>query len=176
MRVVDHSADDPTLLYAASLLNKAREEIGRADAKASILLASSGVATSALLAALMAGTWTPLKLQAAIQWIWWLGVAEAAIGIWCLAWAVYPRQPKRASENPWAVGYYGDVLAFHTTRQLVTALSRSAETNLERTTDQLRQVSRIVNQKYRLIRWGMQMLCLAIVTISAAAVISLVPG
>jgi hypothetical protein len=67
MRVADHSAEDATLLYATSLLSHAREEIDRADAKASILLAASGVGTGALLAGLIAGTWTPLKLQTATQ-------------------------------------------------------------------------------------------------------------
>ncbi len=37
------SLDEATLLYATSLLTNAREEIDRADAKASILLAASGV-------------------------------------------------------------------------------------------------------------------------------------
>jgi Family of unknown function (DUF5706) len=167
--------NDATLLYAASLLSSAKEEIDRADAKASILLAASGVATGALLAGLIAGTWTPLKLQVAIQSLWWLGAAEAAIGVCCLAWVVYPREPERNAEISWAVGYYGDVLAFRTTPELVAALNRSAETNIERIADQLRQVSRIVKYKYRLIRWGMRMLFLAIATTSIAVLINLVP-
>jgi Family of unknown function (DUF5706) len=167
------SADQATLLYAASLLGNAREEISRADAKASILLAASGVAAGALLAGLIAGSWTPAELRPAIQWAWWLGVAESAIGICCLAWAVYPRERKNDSGLPWTVVYYGDVVAYPTTADLVAALNRSAETNIERIADQLRHVSWIVCHKYRLLRWGMRGLFLAAVTITAAMMINL---
>jgi len=173
VQVTDGLTGDATLLYAKSLLGTAREEIDRADAKASILLAASGVVAGALMAGLIAGTWTPLKLPATIQWLWWLGSAEASVGIWCLAWVVYPRYPKRETEIPWAVGYYGDVLAFSAIPQLVDALQRSAETNVERVADQLWHISRIVNNKYRFVRWGMRMLFLAILTTSAAVVINL---
>jgi hypothetical protein len=173
VQISDQPVNDATLLYATSLLSNAREEIGRADAKASILLAASGVVTGALLAGLIAGTWTPLRMHVAAQWLWWLGTGEAAVGIWCLAWAVYPRNPRRDSGHPWAVGYYGDVVGFHTTAQLVTALHLSAETNTERVADQLRHVSRIVSRKYRLIRWGMRMLFMGVLTISVAVVVNL---
>lgn len=166
------SHGEAILIYATSLLSGAREEIDRADAKASILLAASGVAAGALVAGLAAGTWTPLKLQVATQWVWWLGVVESAMGICCLALAVYPRERKNDSGVPWTVLYYGDVLAYQTTAQLVTALNRSAEAKIERIADQLRHVSWIVDQKYRLIRWGMRALFLAAVTIAAALVIN----
>jgi Pycsar effector protein len=170
----DRRVANETLLYANLLLGSAKEEIDRADAKASILLAASGVAAGALLAGLIAGSWSPLRLQAAIQWAWWLGVAESATAIWCLALAVYPREQKNDSGFSWAVAYYGDVLAYRTTAQLVTALNRSAETNIERIADQLRHVSWIVDHKYRLIRWGMRLLFLAVATISAAMMVNLI--
>ena len=169
------SSDEVTLLYATSLLNGVREEIDRADVKASILLAASGVAAGALLAGLIAGTWSPLKLHAAIQWAWWLGVFESVVGIFCLALAVYPRERKGNPEISWTVVYYGDVLAYRTTAQLVAALNRSAETSLERIADQLKHVSWIVDHKYRLIRWGMRALFLAAATIAVAMVVNMLP-
>jgi hypothetical protein len=167
------SSDEATLMYATSLLSNAREEIDRADAKASILLAASGVAIGALLAGLIAGSWSPLKLQAAIQWAWWLGMAESAIGIWCLALAIYPRERKNDTATPSIVVYYGDVLTYSTTAGLVAALNRSAETNIERVADQLRNICWIANKKYRLLRWGMQGLFLATATIAAAVLVNL---
>jgi MFS family permease len=164
---------DATLLYATSLLGSAREEIDRADAKASILLAASGVVAGALLAGLIAGNWTPLELQAAVQWVWWLGLAESAIAIGCLALAVYPRERKNDSETPGTVAYYRDVLAYPTTVQLVAALHRSTEANIDRIADQLRNISSIVSRKYRLIRWGMRGLFLSAATITATMVINL---
>lgn len=165
--------DNATLLYAASVLSSAREEIDRADSKASILLAASGVAAGALLAGLMAGTWTPLRLQPTIQWAWWVGVVEAAIAISCLALAVCPREQRNNSGTSWAVVFYGDVLKYHTTTQLVEALKRSAETKIERIADQLRYVCSIVNHKYRLVRWGILMLFLSAATIAASIVINM---
>jgi hypothetical protein len=167
------SLDDATLLYAASLLSSAREEIDRADSKASTLLAASGVAAGALLAGLMAGTWTPLRLQVTIQWVWWVGVVEAAIAISCLALAVCPREQGNDSGTSWAVVFYGDVLEYRTTAQLVDALNRSAETKFERIADQLRYVCSIVNHKYRLVRWGILMLFLSAGTIAASIVINM---
>lgn len=171
-RPATNSAADPALRYAESMLVRAHAEIDRADAKASILLAASGVVVGALLAGLIAGTWTPLRLPGTVQWLWWLGVATAASGIWCLAWAVYPRREVRESAIPWAVGYYVDVLAFSSTAELVTALRRSADTNVDRVAEQLRQVSRIAHRKYFFIRCGMRLLFLAVMTTSAAVVIS----
>jgi Family of unknown function (DUF5706) len=165
--------DDATLIYAASLLSSAREEIDRADSKASILLAASGIAIGALLAGLMAGSWTPARLQVTIQWAWWVGVVEAAIAISCLALAVCPREQRNDSGTPWAVVFYGDVLEYHTTPQLVAALNRSAETKIERIADQLRYVCSIVNHKYRLVRWGILMLFLSAGTIAASIVINM---
>jgi hypothetical protein len=167
------SSDEATLVYATSLLANAREEINRADAKASILLAATGVVASALLAGLIAGKWTPLELQVAVQWVWWLGLAEAAVGIWFLAMAVYPRERKNDSDMPGTVAYYGDVAAYPTTARLVEALNRSAETNIERIADQLRSVSWIVSHKYRLVRRGMRLLVLAALTVVAALVANL---
>jgi Family of unknown function (DUF5706) len=137
------------------------------------LLAASGVATGALLAGLMAGNWTPLELQVTIQWAWWLGVAEAAIGTFLLALAVYPREQINDSGIPWAVVFYGDVLSYRSTTQLMGALERSAETTIERIADQLRRVSAIVDRKYRLVRRGMLILFLSATTISAAIMINL---
>jgi len=170
---VSGHSPDVTLLYATSLLSNAREEIDRADAKASILLAASGVASGALLAGLIAGSWTPLRLQAAVQWAWWLGLAESAIAICCLALAVYPRERKRDPGIAGTVAYYGDVLAYPTNVQLVAALHRSAEANIDRIADQLRNISSIVSHKYRLIRWGMRGLFSSALTITAVMVINL---
>jgi hypothetical protein len=166
------SAEEIALKYATSLLGDARAEIDRADAKASILLAASGVAAGALLAGLIAGTWSPLRLQAAIQWAWWLGVAESAIGICCLALVVYPREPKHDSGLPWAVVYYGDVRLHVTTSELVQSLKHSAATNLDRAADQLRFISSIVHSKYRLIRWGMRLLFVGSLTVSASVLVN----
>lgn len=161
-------SEGATLLYAMSTLEAVRKEIDRADAKASILLATSGVGIGALLAGLLAGTWTPAKLPMIAQILWWPGIVAATSGIACLSWAVYPRRHRRDSEVIQAVAYYADVISFRSLPELVAGLAKSAEISVELVADQIRQVSRIVNHKYQLIRCGMQLLYMATAAISAS--------
>ena len=167
-------SEDVTLLYAIAILEEARKEVDRADSKASILLAASGVGIGALLAGLLADTWTPAKLPTIAQLLWWAGVLSAAIGIGCLSWAVYPRRHRRDSEPHQTVAYYADVIAFRSVPELVAGLTKSAGMSIELVADQIRQISRIVNYKYQLIRWGMRVLYLATVAISASLLIDIV--
>ena len=168
-----NSSEDTTLLYAISILETVRKEVDRADSKASILLAASGVGIGALLAGLLAGTWTPAKLPVIAQLLWWAGTFTAAIGIGCLSWAVYPRRHRRDSEAPQTVAYYADAIAFRSVPELVIGLTKSAEMSIELVADQIHQISRIVNYKYQLIRWGMQVLCLATAAVSTSLLIDI---
>src|SRR5690242_8638023 len=84
-------AADPTTSYLADLLKDTREELARADSKAALLLAGTGVVVGAVLAGLLGGRWTPFSLDNRVEWIWWLGVGSAAAGIFSIAAAVYPR-------------------------------------------------------------------------------------
>jgi hypothetical protein len=77
------------------LVLTAREEISRADQKAALLLASSGVATGVLLAALLAHQWTPAELTPYARWLWWLGIVAAAASLIALVDTVYPRTPPK---------------------------------------------------------------------------------
>jgi hypothetical protein len=168
-----NSSEDETLLYAIAILEEARKEVDRADSKASILLAASGVGIGALLAGLLAGTWTPVKLPVIAQLLWWAGAFSAAIGIGCLSWAVYPRRHRRDSEALETIAYYSDVIAFRSVPELVAGLTKSAGMRIELVADQIRQISRIVNYKYQLIRWGMLVLYLATVAVLASLLIDI---
>jgi hypothetical protein len=53
-----------------ALLEESREELGRADGKASILFAASGVVVSVLLAGAIARKWDPTELGW-FQLLWW---------------------------------------------------------------------------------------------------------
>lgn len=164
-------SEDETQLYAATLLAETREEIDRADSKASILLASTGIAVGALLAGLLSRSWAPTNLRTPYEFVWWAGVAAAAVGIWNLAYAVYPRT-RRRGKRPDHVGYYGDVLSFDNTTELSEALHRSADVKTARLADQLYQLSLIVDRKYRSIRRAMWCLLAAIGSCATAVTLN----
>lgn len=132
---------------AETVLQAAREELTRADGKASLLLASTGVVIGALLAALLAGSWQPSDISNGIEWLWWLGVAAAAAAVGCLGKAVYPNTNYRGS-TPDVIAFFGDVTATPETQlreRLEHAVTRDADAAL---LDQLSAVSSIVDTKY----------------------------
>ena len=157
--------------YVQEMLREAREELVRADAKASLVLASSGVALGALMAGLLAGSWGPSDLGNSIEWLWWLGAVAAGYGLYRLAKSVYP-QTDRKGDAPTVLAYYGDINK--ETGDLATLKQRLAESSAQasdRHVDQLRQVSKIVGEKYAGIKTGLLMLGVAAVLCAAAVLI-----
>jgi hypothetical protein len=149
--------DTASRAHGEAILASAREEIARADAKASILFASTGVVVGALVAALLAGSWNPSKLHSFATVFWWIGATLIAAALLCLGCCVYPRVSRRRNTGATTVAYYGDVwnLTVAQVRAgLVSALA-DPETAL---LDQLTQVSRVVWVKYQLIRMGLWLL------------------
>jgi hypothetical protein len=67
--------------------------------------------------------------------------------------------------------YYADVLHLESAAAVSSALMRSSTLDLERIADQLHRVSRIVGQKYRLIRWGSWLLLSGMVATASAFLI-----
>jgi len=158
--------------YARQLLDETRGEIGRADQKASVLLASVGLAISALSAAIVHSSWRPTQLGGFIAWLWWLGVAMAVLGIVFFGRVVYPRSTRIAPEPGTPVSYFGDVVGYSTTQQLMNVVSKSEHTDLERIYDQIRQFSLLTARKYRFIRHGMLLLAGSAVCGTAAPLLS----
>ncbi|WP_436759828.1 Pycsar system effector family protein [Streptosporangium sp. V21-05] len=159
--------------YATRLFTEAREELNRADAKAQVLLGVAGIGLGAVAGGLLAGSWSPFELSDTVEWLWWAGILAALAALSCLTGAVYPRTGKTKSNKPGYIGYYGDVLRFDSNEATIAALSRSSVLDLERTTDQIRRLSRIIERKYQLIRWGFWLLLKAIVLTLGAIMINL---
>ncbi len=141
--------------YAERLLISSREELGRADTKASILLATAAAVIAAVVAGVVAGGWSPAMLTGWYELLWWVSTGLAGLAMLLLAGAVYPRTAPRRDGQPTVVAYYGDVVQFNDHSALRAALERSAPRDIDRLTDQIYHVSRIVRRKYRLIRDGM---------------------
>ncbi len=144
--VRDEDVSNSVIIYTNRLLAETREEIGRADQKASILLSSTGVGV-ALLFGLLTGDWSPAELAVAVQWLWWLGAIAMAAAITLLASAVMPRI--RHPGDPSTVTFFGHVVRLNDRSRLIEHLTRSAAMPLDRAVDQLVMLSGIAFQKYR---------------------------
>ncbi|MFC7714035.1 Pycsar system effector family protein [Nonomuraea recticatena] len=165
------AAEEDACAYGTQLLNETREELNRADAKAQVLLGIVGIALGAVAGGLLAGSWSPFTMSNAIEWLWWAGTAAALASVGVLAGAVYPRLDRRKQSG--FVMYYADVLRLESAGAVARTLMESSTRDLERTADQLHRVSRIVGQKYRLIRWGFWLLLSGMVATVSAVLINL---
>ncbi len=154
--------------FSRQLLHETREEIDRADRKAEILLASTVVAVSAIVAGIIAGDWSPLTMPQAPFITWGLGALLVAIGIVLLATSIFPRITHHDPKGK--VAYFGHVASYPSAEALRLALEDSARSADDRTVDQLWTVSRIVVRKYRLIRWALVLIGLGFVIGVAASV------
>jgi len=166
------NGESPEEALAEVLLDEGREELNRADAKASILLSAAGVIYAALIAGVLAGTWTPHKLHhhPATEVAFWAGLAVGVLGLALLAWAVLPRV--RHTGRRESLAYFGHVVMFNESRWAIRTTSRqhrdergkqdlnaairaASAGRFDRTVDQVWTISHIVDRKYRRIRWGM---------------------
>jgi MFS family permease len=131
---------------------EAREELARADSKATTLLSVTGLIIGALLAGAIAGNWNPERLDNAVEWAFWVGLAAigAAEGSLCLA--VLPRvQHEKTKET---LRYFGHVVQFESRAELAAALA-AADDEEDRQIDQVYKLSEIVDRKYRYVWFGL---------------------
>lgn len=163
---------NPAIIYLADLLRDTREELNRADSKAGLLLAATGVVVSALLAGLLSGRWSPFDLDSRVGWVWWVGVGFAALGIFSIAWAVYPWIHRRGIPRPGTPSYYGDVAEYRSIEDFRRAIEQR-HSHLERLIDQTYVTSRVIHHKYRLLRRGLRFLLVAIVACVLAVLINI---
>lgn len=148
------------LQLASDILREAREELARADGKASLLLAAAGIIIGALVAAFLAGTWHPSTLKDGVEWVWWVGTALGSFGTLALAAAVFPRTKYRAKRRPGIVAYFGDVVGL-SPDELRTGLKVTANRDGSALLDQVKAISMVVDKKYRWIQSGMVSLAAA---------------
>lgn len=163
----DHDAH--ARIHGVQLFAEAREELNRADTKAQVLLGVAGLGIGAVAGGLLAGNWSPLKLHAGLQWLWWVGAVCALAALVCLASAVYPRITKRAL----GIAYFGDIRRYGSAVEIANALRNHDNDDLTGLAEQIRAVSVIVTRKYLLIRWGFWLLLISIGSTVGSAVIQL---
>lgn len=158
----DRDSSAPHLALASTILREAREELARADGKASILLAAIGVIIGAIMAAILAGSWHPSHLNDNIEWLWWTGTGAGSAGAVSFGVAIFPRTTYRSERRLGIVAYFGDVVGLSSS-QLREGLIATADDPGAATLDQVEAISSVVDKKYRAIQIGM-------ICIGAAAV------
>jgi Pycsar effector protein len=168
----DAEAAEPVISYLTGLLSETRQELSRVDSKASLLLAAVGVVLGALIGGLAGSRWTPMRLNGAVHWLWWLGTASATIGVLLIAAAVYPRIYPRGTPQPGAPVYYGHVSAYRDIGEFRRALEEPPSTQ-DRLINQIFVLSRIVRRKYALLRSGLW--CLLLTTMACALAVTISP-
>lgn len=175
-------ASSTSNLYKETLLRETREELAKADTKASILLAASSIAFAALLT-------DPDKLSHhAARTLSWVALALTLTGICLIGAAVKPRLRAKHSKTP-TPHYFGDVDAYRPSwrqvfdrrkrmetsrelfgKELEEAASQTSEYE-ERLTDQIWHLSHIAYRKYRLVSIGMWLYSSALVVALVALVV-----
>jgi hypothetical protein len=134
------------------LLSETREEIRRADARASHWLAMLGSALLALLTAVVGQSWTPARLAGADRWLWWSGCVCAAVALLALVLALLPRVwGDRDTDH---VSYFGHVHRLRDPAVVRDYLERNAADSMPGLVAQLCQLSRLAVTKYRYTRIG----------------------
>jgi hypothetical protein len=135
-----------------TLLAEAGDEVGRADQKASILLATASVAAAAIAGGLYGSNWSTDLLSNVGRVIWWAGWILVGLGILSLVAAVYPRQARDDDTEAPHLCYFDDAGRMKDAAELEAALNQAVITGDRGTAHQLLRVARIVRRKYALIR------------------------
>lgn len=141
--------------FTARLLEETRDEITRADSKASIILAGAGIALGAVLGGFVYGR---LSLAASSP-----GVVAGALfallllaaGIVLLAVVISPTTGEPLEGR---ARYYKDIAAYRDPQELLPVLKREAADTRARNAEQLHALSGLVCKKYRLMRCALWLL------------------
>lgn len=149
------------------LLAETREELSKADGKAQILLAVSGVVIGVVLGGAISGDWSPSDLDGCARIFWWIGVGAAATGVGSLGFAIFPRLLQ--SDNA-RITYFEDVLRHKDCSSLAKALNSEADRG-DRDVEQLLRLSRVAHRKYSAIQVAMAPLVVAAVLCVLASLV-----
>lgn len=142
-------ADAEVEKLAERLLAESRDEIGRADSKASMLLAAFSLLVGVVVAGLFAGEFRPDELHCDGEPVWWIGCCLVGTALVALARAIYPTLRHGEAQGP--ITYFGHA-AGRSTAAVEAALKGQVEGERSRTIEQLAVISSIVWRKYRFVQ------------------------
>ena len=151
-----------------TLLDQVREELNRADSKASIVLAACGVGLAAFLGGVVASTWKPADIDNKVEWLWWFGAAAFAFGTASVALSICPTTEPKA-KLPKLPSYYARLANYDDISSMRTAVENA---NLDEIVyEQLYAVSEIVCKKYKRLKIGLAGIAASTILLSVAVLI-----
>jgi Pycsar effector protein len=157
--------------YLRQLLKETREEVTRADAKASIVLAGAGVVVGILLSGFITKDVSLAGQSATVKVLVWVSGILLVVGVALLAAAVYPRVGRVEQGH---ARWFAELVQYGTDQD---ALARAVETDrAEDGTRDLHQavaLAQIVDRKYFLTKAGMWGLAIGFALGGAAGILSL---
>lgn len=141
--------DQATNKLVADLLRESREELGRADSKAAMLLAAFSLLVGVVVSGMFAGEFRPIDLHCVGAVVWWMGCVVVGVSLVALARAIYPTLRHGEAEGP--ITYFGHAAGKDLTA-IEATLKRQVDGDRSRTVEQLTVVSAIVWRKYRFVQ------------------------
>lgn len=135
--------------FIEGLLDETREELNRADSKASILVAALGIVIAVTGGAVLGGDVTLTGERLVVQVAGLASAASLLAGLALLGAAVYP---STGAAERGAARYYADFAQYDRPTDLQAALDSEARNLPDRHVRQLQTLSQIVCTKYRQIR------------------------
>ena len=153
---------------AKTLLVETRDELARADDKATTLLAVNGILIAAVLAGIIAGDFAPGALSSWREPAFWCGAVAVLLSEALLCAAVFP-QVWHPRESPVPPRYFGHVARIGTTQELRDALAHDDAT--DRAVSELFVLARVAVRKYRLIAGAEVALAGGVVACAAAVLV-----
>lgn len=161
----------PGTRAAERLLGELREEIARADTKASVLVGALGMTAGVFTGLLAVRDWSPGELSGPGTVVWWAGAASLALSLGALLLAVLPRYRK----GSWAAGrplcYFGDIQQAVRQGQLAEALADTERDPAAGLLAALAETSRIAASKHQWIRTGLIAFCVGTLLLPAGPLI-----
>ncbi len=144
---------EATAELAADMLTEAKDEIDRADQKASLLIGGLGITFSIVLSGMIGGDWSPALLSTPGLIAWAVGIVIASASLVSAALAVWPRLTRTPGSG--AITYWGQVRDRASPADVQSALAERGLHPPERSYQQLLVLSALVQRKYRAIRAAM---------------------
>ncbi|MER7166192.1 Pycsar system effector family protein [Micromonospora sp. NPDC000207] len=160
------SADPAAIRLAERLLSEVRDELRRADARATQWLTMFGGGLLALLTLLTGTDWSLEQLALGRLWLWWSGCAAATLALTALVMVLVPRTggPPDARQ----VAYFGHVARLRDPDIVGRHVASAARNSLPGLIAELCWLSQLAMTKYRWIRIGTVLTAFSVASIAAS--------